>query len=229
MSRIGTLLSGFERIKACDFAGALGCLEDFQNGLEIVETGKLVSLEDFMVSLIRAPSWRSLVRYWEAVCLQALGRNEDALVALEELRTSFSPWPNDTNLIAPDFIVEAWMVHHSLGGLYYGMRERGRCIEAIKAELELNPMAFDEALFLGEVLIEDGRLEEAAFALGRLVDRVEGLPGFGAMECAALRHLASVSLKSGRKDEALAFARRALDLDPESEETRGLIAGIVAI
>ena len=108
-------------------------------------------------------------------------------------------------------------VHHSIGRAYFRQGRDSQAIEHFKTELAHNPDHDAARFLLGKALVRTGQAEEAVAHLLRLQGKEVGQGQLHYYLGAAYR-------RQGKRAEALAALQKSIELNPNSYESRYLLA-----
>ncbi len=108
-------------------------------------------------------------------------------------------------------------VHHSIGRVYFRQGRDAEAIEHFRAELAHNPDHHAARFLLGKVLVRTGQAEEAVVQLLRLQGEDVGQGQLHYYLGAAYR-------RQGKRAEALEALQRSIAVNPNSYESRYLLA-----
>ena len=108
-------------------------------------------------------------------------------------------------------------VHHSIGRIYFRQGRDTEAIEHFRTELAHNPDHHAARFLLGKALVRTGEAEEAVQQLRRLQGKEVGQGQLHYYLAAAFRRL-------GKRAEALEALQKSITLNPNSYESRYLMA-----
>lgn len=167
--------------------------------LQVIEAAKL----------LEAPYLADLARLNHALALIVTGRPEDAHRLLEELAPEFGDSPVDLSRVG-EYKADA------LARLNLWSEAEEAYRDVLAGEIPLIPLhAANVELGLGQVLLAQGRLQEASEHLRRAERAYEKIQN-AAWSGACLHALAVVDIESGNRKRALARLAKAEDLTQDS-------------
>ena len=108
-------------------------------------------------------------------------------------------------------------VHHSIGRVYFRQGRDAEAIEHFRTELEHNPDHHAARFLLGKALVRMGKAEEA-------VVHLLGLQGKEVGQGQLHYYLAAAYRRQGKRAEALEALQKSIALNPNSYESRYLLA-----
>lgn len=108
-------------------------------------------------------------------------------------------------------------VHHSIGRVYFRQGSDSKAIEHFTTELAHNPVHHAARFLLGKALVRTGRAEEAVVHLRRLQGTEVGQ---GQLHY----YLGTAYRRQGKRTKALEALQKSIEINPNSYESRYLLA-----
>lgn len=172
----------------------MGADELISRATALLNEGQFGAANDLFGQLITAEPRNSRAHYWKAVCLQQLGKYQDAIAGLN---------------IAIDIDAHHAAAFNLLGACYLFEKSAVVAELCFRRAIELQPAYADAWNNLGLLLVNKRRMEEASAVLSRAVE-------LSPSDINAICNMARVHVEMDRPGLALSLYRRACVLQPSN-------------